>query len=236
MSKSRGNVVSPDELVQHNGADVVRGYLMFIGPWEMGGPWNSQGIEGIQRFAHRVWNVVLAPPEKSPPTNDITGAQIAELRRRTHQTIGRATADIAAFRFNTMLAALMEFNNFLIKARETAVYGSEAWREAVRTLLLLLAPVMPHLAEELWERTGGPYSIHQQAWPQWDPELAREDIITLVVQVNGKVRERIEVPVDISEAAATAAALASERVQKWLDGKAVRKVVYAPGKLVNIVV
>lgn len=236
MSKSRGNVVAPDELVQQNGADVVRAYLMFIGPWEMGGPWNSQGIEGIQRFAHRVWNVVLAPPERPVPASDVTEAQVTELRRRTHQTIGRVTADIAAFRFNTMLAALMEFNNALIKARETAVYGSAAWHEAVRSLLLLLAPVMPHLAEELWERTGGAYSIHQQAWPQWDPEIAREDVITLVVQVNGKVRERIEVPSDISEAAATAAALASERVQKWLDGKAVRKVIYAPGRLVNIVV
>jgi leucyl-tRNA synthetase len=106
----------------------------------------------------------------------------------------------------------------------------------VRALLLLLAPVMPHLAEELWARTGGAYSVHQQAWPQWDPEIAREDVITLVVQVNGKVRERIEVPIDITEATATAAALASERVQKWLEGKTVRKVIYAPGKLVNIVV
>ncbi len=236
MSKSRGNVVSPDDLVQQNGADVVRGYLMFIGPWDMGGPWNSQGIEGIQRFAHRVWNVVLAPPEKPVPASEVTDAQITEMRRRTHQTIGRVTADIAAFRFNTMLAALMEFNNTLIKARDTAVYGSDAWHEAVRSLLLLLAPVMPHLTEELWERSGGPYSIHQQAWPQWDPEIAREDVITLVVQVNGKVRERIEVPADIDQAAATEAALGSERVQKWLEGKTVRKVIYAPGKLVNIVV
>lgn len=236
MSKSRGNVVSPDDLVQQNGADVVRGYLMFIGPWDMGGPWNSQGIEGIQRFAHRVWNVVLAAPEKPAQGTDGMDAQVTELRRRTHQTIARVTADIGAFRFNTMLAALMEFNNTLIKARETAVYGTPAWHEATRALLLLLAPVMPHLAEELWERTGGAYSIHQQAWPQWDAEIAREDVITLVVQINGKVRERIEVPAEIDEAAATAAALGSERVQKWLEGKTVRKVIYAPGKLVNIVI
>ena len=232
MSKSRGNVVSPDSLVSKYGADVVRAYLMFIGPWEMGGPWNSRGIEGIQRFAQRIWSVALAAPETKTPTP----GDISELRRKTHQTIQRVTEDIASFKFNTTLAALMEFNNYLIKARETTVYGSDAWRDAIRSLILLLAPLMPFISEELWERVGGAYSVHQQAWPTFDPALAREDLITLVVQVNGKVRERIEVAADITEEGAREAALTSDRVQKWLEGKPVRKVIYAPGKLVNIVI
>ncbi len=232
MSKSRGNVVSPDSLVSKYGADVVRAYLMFIGPWEMGGPWNSRGIEGIQRFAQRIWSVALAAPETKTPTP----GDISELRRKTHQTIQRVTEDIASFKFNTTLAALMEFNNYLIKARETTVYGSDAWRDAIRSLILLLAPLMPFISEELWERVGGAYSVHQQAWPTFDPALAREDLITLVVQVNGKVRERIEVAADITEEGAREAALTSDRVQKWLEGKPVRKVIYAAGKLVNIVI
>ncbi|MFZ1711046.1 MAG: leucine--tRNA ligase [Anaerolineae bacterium] len=231
MSKSRGNVVSPDDLVAKYGADVVRAYLMFIGPWDMGGPWNSRGIEGVLRFAQRAWSVVLAPPET--PT---AAGNISELRRKTHQTIQRVTEDMAAFKFNTTLAALMEFNNYLIKVRETTVYGSDAWHEAIRSLILLLAPVMPFISEELWERVGGAYSVHQQAWPSFDPAIARAELITLVVQINGKVRERIEVAADISEEGARSAALTSERVQKWLEGKPVRKVIYAPQKLVNIVV
>ena len=232
MSKSRGNVVSPDDLVAKYGADVVRAYLMFIGPWDMGGPWNSRGIEGIQRFAHRIWSVVQAAPDTRTPAP----GDMAELQRTTHQTIQRVTEDMAAFKFNTTLAALMEFNNYLIKARETAVFGSPAWREAIRSLILMLAPLMPYVSEELWERVGGAYSVHQQAWPAFDPEMAREDLITLVVQVNGKVRERIEVAADISEEGARTAALASDKVQKWLEGKPVRKVIYAPQKLVNIVI
>jgi leucyl-tRNA synthetase len=205
---------------------------MFIGPWDMGGPWNSRGIEGIQRFAHRIWSVVQAAPDTRTPAP----GDMAELQRKTHQTIQRVTEDMAAFKFNTTLAALMEFNNYLIKARETAVFGSPAWREAIRSLILMLAPLMPYVSEELWERVGGAYSVHQQAWPAFDPEMAREDLITLVVQVNGKVRERIEVAADISEEGARTAALASDKVQKWLEGKPVRKVIYAPQKLVNIVI
>ncbi len=231
MSKSRGNVVSPDDLIAKYGADVVRGYLMFIGPWDMGGPWNSRGIEGLLRFVQRVWSVALEPSEKQTGAGDIK-----ELRRKTHQTIQRVTEDIAAFKFNTTLAGLMEFNNYLIKAKETALFGSEAWQEAVRSLILLLAPIMPFISEELWERIGGAYSVHQQAWPSFDPAVAAADMITLVVQINGKVRERIEVAAGISEEDARSAALSSDKVQKWLEGKPVRKVIYAPQKLINIVV
>ncbi len=233
MSKSRGNVISPDELVEKYGADVVRAYLMFIGPWDMGGPWNSRGIEGIQRFAQRVWSVIANPPDASAAA--APGAS-AELRRKTHRTIQKVTEDITAFKFNTMLAALMEFNNYLIKVKETAVYGSEAWQEATHSLILLLAPVMPFISEELWEQMGGTTSVHTQRWPTFDPAIARAETITLAVQVNGKVRERIEVAADVDEAGAREAALANEKVCKWLEGKPVRKVIYAPQRLINILV
>jgi leucyl-tRNA synthetase len=177
-------------------------------------------------------------------------AQARELRHVTHATIQRVTEDIEQFKFNTLLAALMEFNNYLVKAKETAIYGTPAWDEAVDSLLLLLAPETPHIAEELWQQRHSQTrqisenlsgfraedSIHVQPWPGYDPELARADTITLVVQVNGKVRDKIEAPAGITEEAARAAALARPAVQKWLEGKTVRKVIVAGGKLVNIVV
>ncbi len=169
-------------------------------------------------------------------------AQVRELRRITHHTIQRVSEDIEAFKFNTIISALMEFNNTLVKAKETAVYGTPAWDEAIDSLLLLMAPEMPHIAEELWQRrhgTGkftGARSIHVHPWPTFDAELAKADTITLVVQVNGKLRDRIEAPADISEDAARELALASPAAQKWIEGKPVRKVIFAGGKLINIVV
>jgi len=232
MSKSRGNVVSPDELVEQYGADTVRGYLMFGWRWDQGGPWDSQGIQGVYRWLHRVWTLVLNPTDvEGTPTEE----QIADLRRATHQTIRSVTDDIQAFSFNTAIARLMEFTNTLQKAKRTPVYGTDSWDEAVKTLLLLTAPSCPFVAEELWARIGGAYSIHEQPWPEFDPELAAEEMITLVVQVNGKLRGRIEVPADISEERAKEAALADENVQHHLEGKALRRLIYVPGRLVNVV-
>ncbi|MFQ6014338.1 MAG: leucine--tRNA ligase [Anaerolineae bacterium] len=233
MSKSRGNVIAPDDLVQYYGADTVRAYLMFGWRWDQGGPWDSRGIEGVFRFLNRVWDVVMEPaPEiEGEPTE----GEIAALRRITHQTIRAVTEDMESFSFNTMIARLMELNNYLIKAKVTAVVNTPAWDEAIETLLLLLAPSAPHMAEELWERTGHPYSIHQQNWPKWDEALAAEEVFTLVVQVNGKVRDRIEVPVDISEERAKELALASVAVKRHSAGKTITRVIYVPGRLVNIV-
>lgn len=235
MSKSRGNVVNPDDYVGKYGADAVRAFLMFIGPWEAGGPWNPRAIEGVQRFLQRVWSLVVESPRQRHPGAPTPG-QIAGLRRATHQTIQKVTDDYEHFKFNTMIAALMGFSNTLAEARSGPVYGTAAWDEAVATLLLLMAPAMPHISEELWRHSGRPYSIHQQAWPVADPELAREDVVELAVQVNGKVRDRIEVPAGLSAAGIETAALASPAVQKWLDGKTVQKVIVAPGRTVNIVV
>ena len=231
MSKSRGNVVAPDDQVAQFGADTFRCFLMFIGPWEEGGPMRLEGISGVERWLNRAWNLVLQEPAYG--SEDEAGTKA--LRRLTHQTVKRVTADIQDFRWNTAIAALMEMVNGLSKARESGPVHRDAWREATEKMMLLMAPLTPHLAEELWSRTGGGYSIHQQAWPAWDEALAREDEITLVVQVNGKVRDRITVPAGISEDAAKELALASEAVTKHLAGGTPRNVIYVPGKLVNIV-
>ncbi len=233
MSKSRGNVVEPDEQVARYGADTFRASLMFMRPWNEGGPWDPQGIEGIHRFLSRVWSLV----SEEPPAiqGEATPDQIAQLRRQTHQTIRKVTQDMESFSFNTMIAALMEYNNYLIKAKETPVVKSEAWQEAIESLLLLLAPSCPHIAEELWARTGRPYSIHQQAWPQWDEALAAEELFTLVIQVDGKVRDKTEASVTISEEEAKKLALASTGIKRHTAGKEIKKVIYVPGRLVNIV-
>ena len=236
MSKSRGNVVNPDDLVAQYGADTVRVYLMFIGPWEEGGPWSSKGIEGAHRFLQRVWTTVLGEGKPELRAAEPAAQQVADLRRITHQTIRRVTRDMEAFQFNTMLAALMEYNNYLMQAKETAVYGTPAWDEAVRSLVLMLAPAAPHVAEEMWTRLGQPYSVHQQAWPAWDETLAADQVINLIVQVNGKVRDKLVVPAGISAAEAKERALASAGAQRFTSGKQVRQVFYVPGRLVNIVV
>jgi leucyl-tRNA synthetase len=236
MSKSRGNVIAPDDLVQMYGADVVRGYLMFGFRWEQGGPWSSTGVLGIQRFLERVWTLVLGESESQEPDSTPDDTQVRALRRRQHQTIRKVTQDMERFSFNTMIAALMEYTNYLVKAKETAVVHTAAWDEANQMLLLLMAPSFPHISEELWARIGQPYSIHHQAWPTWDEELAAEETITIVVQVNGKVRDRFDAPADISAEEAKAQALATPGAEKYLDGKQPLKVIYVPGRLVNIVV
>ncbi len=233
MSKSRGNVVAPGDYVARYGADTFRCYLMFIGPWDEGGPFGIEGIAGIWRWLNRLWSLVL-----SEPTFDVAHPEaVRYLRRLTHKTVRKATDDIERFHFNTLLAALMEFTNGLIRHRDAHPgVDRDAWNEAIQSLLLMLAPLAPHISEELWTRTDRPYSIHTQTWPAWDPHLAREEEITLVVQVNGKLRDRIQAPADIDEARAKELALASSRVQKFIDQKNVAKVIYVPGKLVNVVV
>ena len=235
MSKSRGNVVTPDEYVLRLGADTVRAYLMFVGPWDLGGGWDDSGISGIWRWLNRVWNLVLEE-QKGEGLLPIDRTTENELRRLTHKTIKKVTEDFEKFRFNTMLAFLMEYTNYLVKLKEGRIVDNAAWREAIDTLLLLLAPSVPHLAEELWERTGHKYSIHNQSFPSWDENLVVEEMITLVIQVNGKLRDRVAAPVAISEPEARELALTSERVRAHTDGKKIKDVIYVPGRLVNIVV
>jgi len=231
MSKSRGNVVSPDELVEKYGADTVRAYLTFFARWELGAPWNSSGIEGSSRWLKRLWSLLLEEEGGSPDA-----ATLRSLRRKTHQALKAVTYDFENFEFNTIVSTLMELLNEMSKAKAAGAYGSKEWQECADIYLRMLAPVCPHISEELWQKLGKPYSIHQQPWPKVDEEAAKDDEITLVVQVNGKLRDRIQVSPAISEADARAAALSSPTVQAFLEGNEPKKVIYVPGRLVNIVV
>ena len=237
MSKSRGNVITPDEYVAELGADAIRAYLMFLGPWEQGGEWNDSSISGISRWLNRVWDLVMGGyGEGEKVSSDVRQKTEQELARIVHQTIRKVTNDLEKMRFNTMIAALMEFTNHLARAKEAGHVTDSAWKEAIDTLLLLLAPTAPHLAEELWQKTGHDYSIHNQNWPQWDEELAKDEEFTMPIQVNGKLRDRIIVPVSITEAEAKQKALDSQRVRAYLEDKELISTIYVPGRLVNLVV
>ncbi len=232
MSKSRGNVVNPDDYVRTMGADTVRCYLMFIGPWEGGGPWNPQGINGVHKFLNRVWSLVSEPRT----VHAVSPEADTKLRRALHQTIRAVTDDLEKFRFNTMLAKLMTLTNVMQDAR--GLVSDEAWDETCRDLVLMLAPSAPHLAEELWtNHLGRPYSVHQQPWPTWDEALAAEDELTLPVTLNGKPRGELTVPVSMKDdqEAVKARALELPRIKQLVAGQTIRRVIYVPGKIVNIV-
>jgi leucyl-tRNA synthetase len=236
MSKSRGNVQAPDELVARYGSDTIRAFLMFVGPWDQGGPWSPSGIEGIHRWLGRVWSAAL--PDGTAPAGaaDHEGQELGRaLRRLTHVTIGEVTGDFDGFRFNTAISRLMELTNAVIREREAGMSGTQAYADAVDTLLLLLAPVAPHIAEELWERRGHPYSVHQQAWPVADPALAAAETIELPVQVDGKLRDRLVVTPDTSAAEIERMVLDSSHVQRYLAGRQPSRIVQIPGRLVNVV-
>jgi len=232
MSKSKGNVIAPDEYVAELGADAVRAYLMFIGPWELGGEWSDSGIVGISRWLNRVWGLV----ETNYASQAVEPKAEKELLHFTHKTIKKAGEDLERFHFNTMLASLMEFTNYLSRVKEAGNISTALWQEAITYLLLLLSPTAPHLAEELWAKIGRPYSIHNQPWPEWDEELAKEEEITLAIQINGKLRDRMLVPVSITEAEAKELTLVRDRVKAYTEGKRVDRIIYVPGRVMNIVV
>jgi leucyl-tRNA synthetase len=191
MSKSKGNVVAPDVLVNKYGADTVRAYLMFFARWQQGGPWDSNGIEGTARWIRRIWTLFTADAE-TEKRMDATDDVKKNLRRKVHQTLRKVGNDFENFEFNTVVSSLMELMNEMYKAREAGAAGSPEWDEALDIYLRMLAPVAPHIAEELWtNHLGKPYSIHQQSWPQVDEAAAKEDTIELPVQINGKVRDRV---------------------------------------------
>ncbi len=232
MSKSRGNVVNPDDLVQEHGADTVRTYLMFAFDWIKGGPWDSRGIAGSRRFLEDVWK--LGSAEYSPAAIDEGASE--HLRRKVHQAILKVGSDMEAFKWNTAVAAMMALRNEMLTALRESNVSADVWDEAVSVMLKLLAPIAPHITEELWRGRGEAASVHASSWPQADVEIAREENVIMVVQVNGKVRDRIEVTADISAADAEKAALGSARIAEWTSQGEVRKVITRPPKLVNIVV
>ena len=235
MSKSRGNVIAPDSLVNKYGADAVRAYLMFFARWDQGAPWSGSGIEGVSRWLQRVWRIVMESLDDRD-VSEIDQRDVRDLHRKVHQTIKQISHDMEHFQFNTVISALMELTNALSKAVSDNLTNTEVFDHGLKTLLKLMAPVTPHVSEELWSRLNNPYSIHQQSWPEIDNEAVLEEEITLIVQVNGKVRERLIVPANIDAKNAKSQALSSENVQRHLDGKEPQKVIYVPGRLVNIVV
>ena len=233
MSKSRGNVVSPDDLVEKYGADTVRSYLMFFARWDQGGPWNSGGIAGTERWLKRSWLLFQEPAAPGDPTREV----LRDLRREVHTALDRVTDDYENFEFNTIISTLMELLNALIDARNEGAGGTEVWQEALETYLLMMAPAAPHIAEELWTVVmEKPYSIHTQPWPAVDREALQREEFTLIIQVNGKLRDRITVPVDISKEDAKKVALESSGAAPYLEDQAIKKVIVVPGRLVNIVV
>ncbi len=246
MSKSRGNVQDPDDLVARYGADTVRLFLMFMGPWDQGGPWSDTGMEGVHRFLRRVWAVTLDPLGResgdaaSQPTDQSVADAATDLRRLAHRTLKKVTEDHADFRWNTMIAALMELTNGLMRLRGSAVAARPEWDEAVRLLNLMLAPIAPHIAEELWSRrlaaAGEEWqSVHVQPWPEHSPELATAEQAELPIQVNGKLRDTVAVPAGLSEVEIEQIVLARDKVRVHLQGTEVARVIHVPGRLVNVV-
>ena len=250
MSKSRGNVQDPDELVARYGADTVRLFLMFMGPWDQGGPWSPTGIGGVARFIGRAWTLALDPHGTEPgdpasgslPAGEDAATAERAIRGAAHRMLARVTADYEAFHFNTMVAQLMELSNLLFRYRGTEVAGGPAWDEAIALLLLMLAPAAPHVTEELWSRRlaarGETWrSIHTERWPEVDAAAAAVETRELPIQVNGKVRDRVEIAVGLSEAEVEALVLARPKVVAALAGNVPDRVIHAGGgRLVNIVV
>jgi leucyl-tRNA synthetase len=250
MSKSRGNVRDPDDLVSNYGADTVRLFLMFMGPWDQGGPWSESGIGGVHRFLGRVWALALDPHRIEPgdpmagrlPEGQDDAAAEAAIRQAGHRTLRDVTADYESFRFNTMVAHLMELANTLYRYRGSAVAGGPAWDEVMRLLLLMLAPAAPHIAEELWSRRlaarGESWSsIHTAIWPEVDVAAAAQATREVPVQINGKVRDRLVVPSEVEGAELERLALAAPRIRELLDGRTPERVIQAGGgRLVNVVV
>ena len=232
MSKSRGNVVNPDSYVSKMGADTVRCYLMFVAPWEQGGDWNDNGIAGIHRWLNRIWKLST----EYYTAYSVDDEEYRNLQRITHQTIKKVTHDIDKIRFNTMISTLMEYTNYLGKIKDNGSVSQKDWQEAIKILLLLLAPSAPHIAEELWQKTGHKYSIHNWKWPEWDEELAQDEEIPIIIQINGKTRDKEMVSASITEEEAKEIILAKPKVKAYLEGKEIVKIIYVPKKLINLVI
>ena len=228
MSKSKGNVVDPLELFASHGADSLRLYHLFMGPPTDDAAWDTNGVEGTSRFLDRLWRVVTE-------TDGFEGPADPELVALAHRTAKKVTEDIERFVFNTAIPPLMTLTSSLIEATQAGI-DRQTFDQVVEFLVKLLAPMAPHISHELWERTGHGTMLANEPWPEWDPELVAQATVTMVVQVNGKVRGRVEVPADISAEDAERVALGLEKVQGWVEGAEIRKVVSRPPNLINFVV
>jgi len=232
MSKSKGNVVDPVGLFETHGADALRLYHLFMGPPTDDAAWNPNGIDGTRRFLERVWRIATADHEFADRDIDNSDQEILGL---AHRTVHKVTEDIDRFHFNTAVPALMVLSNEL----SDYLAGSprqETYAEVLRLLLLMLSPMTPHIAHELWAQRGYGSMLATEAWPSWDPELAKEESAILVIQVNGKVRDRIEVSAEITSEQASELALGSDKIKSWIDGQEIKRVIARPPNLVNVVV
>lgn len=239
MSKSRGNVVNPDEEVNAYGADSFRAYLMFTGPWSEGGPYDTRGIAGTRRFLERVWALTQEFSENDSTVNDSNSSVVeTEIMSALHKTIKRVTSSVEALSFNTAIAGLMEFTNTLYKAKESlpVAESNSTWQVALESMALLLSPFTPHIAEEMWHDLGNTESVHLQEWPKFDEKYLMEDFVNIVVQVNGKVRANITMPSDVDEKTMVTNAQSDKKIASYLEGKTVVKTITVPKKLVNFVV
>ena len=221
MSKSFGNVVNPDEIVKKYGADTLRVYEMFMGPFDQAIAWSSQSVRGVRRFLDKLWQLVLTCQKNKKSSQ--------EAIKKIHQLNKKIEEDIEKMRFNTAISSFMEFVNFALENKEGI------GKEVIERLLILFAPFAPHLTEELWHQLGKKSSIHNQSWPKYNPKLIEEKKIVLVIQINGKLRDKIEVEKNISKEEAIKIALSREKVKKHLTGKKIKKEIFVPGKLINFV-
>ncbi len=245
MSKSKGNVVDPDEMIRAYGADTVRLFCLFASPPEKDLDWSDQGVEGSFRFLSRVWRLVSENPEELASTKPYAGGNslpggLAQLHRKTHQTIKKVTEDIQdRFHFNTAIAAIMELVNQIYQVRESKLEDPMLWpvlKEAIEAAVVVSSPMVPHIADELWQALGHGEPLLEKSWPKWDEKALKAEEVLVVVQINGKLRSRMTVPADASDKELESIALNDPRVNEYIGGKPVRKVVVVPKKLINIVI
>jgi leucyl-tRNA synthetase len=235
MSKSRGNVVSPDEQVKSYGADSLRLYLMFMGPYDQGGPYSLNGIAGTRRFLDRLWTLLGEYLESSPEAK--SNVNETAILAASHRTIKKVTKDLEKLGFNTAIAAMMALVNELYKQKaEIGVSKTPAWRFAFESLTLMLAPLAPHISEEIWQELGGETSVHVSKWPLWDEALAAQETVTIAVQVNGKVRSEIIIDANEAETEVVAMAKAEPKIAAMIKDKSIQKEIYVPGRLVSLVI
>jgi leucyl-tRNA synthetase len=233
MAKSKGNGVEPNYIVEAYGADTGRIYELFIGPPELDAEWNDRGVEGVAKFLHRVWRLIVGDPIEPRP--DLAPVSSADLIRKLHEVIDKVTRDVEGFHFNTAMSALMELANTMQSYLQSGGVRDAAWDGVARDLTRLLAPFAPHLAEELWARQRQKGLVAFAAWPEVDRALLKRDTVLLVVEVDGKVRDRIPVPAGVDQARAHARALESEKVQRSLAGRPVARAIYVQDRLINLV-
>jgi leucyl-tRNA synthetase len=240
MSKSKGNVVDPEDMIARYGADATRLFTLFAAPPEKDMDWSDQGIEGTYRFLTRLWRLAIDIKNMDGTSKVLrVPASVEPIMRKTHQTIRKVTEDIdKRFRFNTAIAAMMELINELYKAKETVKDKEEAavLKYSIEHLIIMLSPFVPHIADELWETIGFSGRLFEHPWPEFDPTWAQDSKVTIAVQVNGKLRATIEMPKDTGQAEAETAAYSDTNVKRFMEGVSIRKVIYVPNKIINIIV